>query len=281
MNPNISALRKKALAGDHEAIAALRDLALQVIATLDSLTSVPAGHPEIPEDIRAGVDAAHEVAKRSLRWPVAWDAIQEIREPHLGKVLKDKKQDGTGRIGKMGIGSKVGIRVDKRPGAGRPRDFGPHGISGFGLNVWQELETERTSPNREPHIADKQPKPISPKGENWTWGDVLSESQLVRRWEQLAAILPPLAADTLESWVNAGTKLCESWTEELRLEEHPTIPDLQRIRKIPHWNRFPWIQPIKSKASEKQQTLDGATTPRGVRASIPGKVRESLRSLLP
>jgi hypothetical protein len=264
----VQSLTGAAHRGDREAIEALRDVALHAIAALESLTSAPAGHPDIPEPIRAGVAAAQDVAARSLQWPVRWDAIQEIRESHLGKVSKD----AIGRVGGRGIGTKSGIRVNKKSGQKKPRDFGPHGISGFGLDVWQELESARVDPNRRPHIADIHHELAAP--------GVLTAEQLRRDWKELSAMLEPLAVDTLEAWVDAGAKLCEAWAEEWDMDEHPTIPTLQRMTKTPHWNRFPWINPIRRKAGERQETLDGHTTARGIRASIRGKIRESLTSLL-
>jgi|GEM_PF-6189756 len=255
------------LDGNPEAIAALRDIALRAIGILDNLTCHTPGHPDTPEAIRLAVDTAHEVAARSFNWPVSWNAIQEIREPHLGKIHKDKKTDGTGRVGKLRIGRKLGIRTDGNA-RGRPREF--DGLSGFGLDVWQELEAERVNPRRQAHAADIHPELAAP--------GVLTDDYLRRDWKQLAALLEPLSSDSLETWVAAGAKLCESWTEEWRLENHPTIPDLPKIRKIPRWNRFPWIESIKSKATETQQGTRGL---RGAKATIPGKIRSALKSILP
>lgn len=66
--------------GDSEAIAALRDIALQAIAALNSLTFAPPNHPGIPESIRGGVAAAHDLAKQSHHWPVIIPALEDGRD---------------------------------------------------------------------------------------------------------------------------------------------------------------------------------------------------------
>jgi hypothetical protein len=286
MKTNLAELRARARNGDTQAIEAIRDLALQAIGILEIFTCAPPGHPEIPEAIRAGVAAAHEVAARSFSWPVAWHAIQEIREPQLGVVKKDKDLDGTGAVGRLGIGGKLGIRVDKKHGQKKPRNFSRHSQTGLALDVWMELEAERTNPSRSPHIADTCPDvaaAIARHAAAVTADDpeageliVLSKKKLKRDWKQLAAMLEPLSLETLDSWVVAGVELCRHWSGNLTPET--PFPGVTSFRMVEAWDSFPWGDAVRSKATEAQVLTSKL---RGTKSAVQTKIRTGLMSLIP
>jgi hypothetical protein len=171
------------LEADPEAIEALREIALRAIGILDLLTSTPAEHPDTPERIRPGVAAAHEIAKQSARWPVAYDAILEIRKSDLARVEKLK------------VGSAIGIQL-----VGKNRGFSYDEQTGFARDVFRDLEAIRKNPERHIHPADIHPELAAP--------GVLTDEQSKRTWRNLAALLPPLSRDTLEEWTTAGMEFC-------------------------------------------------------------------------
>jgi hypothetical protein len=180
----VQALHRLAkLEADPEAIEALRDIALRAIGVLDLLTTAPADHPDTPERIRPGITAAREIAKQSARWPVALDAVKEIRE------------DSLARWQKLEVGSAIGIRL-----AGKNRGFSYDEQTGFALDVFRELEAIRKNPARHLHPADAHPELAAPGR--------LSDEQLKRDWRNLAALLEPLTKETLPDWTTAGIERC-------------------------------------------------------------------------
>ncbi len=178
--------RRAKLEGDPEAVAALRDIALQSIAILDGLTTFAPGHPGTPAAIRAGVDAAHEVAKQSERWPAALDAIQEIRKAALI------------RWERLEVGTATGINLK-----GKARGFSYDEQTGFAHDVFQELDGIRRNPANHFHPADAHPE-LAATG-------VLTAEQSKRSWRNLAAMLGPLSKDTRPAWSDAGRELCRDW----------------------------------------------------------------------
>lgn len=188
MNPQIYKLRQRALKGDAAAIGELRDLALQAIAVLESFTNHSPGHPDTPEPIRAGVNAAHELAKHSSRWPVAYDAISERRKTDME------------RAGRLEVGSKLGIRIK-----GKARGFSYDQQTGFALDVFNHLDPIRRNPANHIHPADLHPELAAP--------GMLTEERLKRDWRNLAAVLPELSKASLSLWADTGLELCREWCE--------------------------------------------------------------------
>ena len=189
MNPQLSRLRERALRGEVQAVEELRDLANQAAAMLAHLTDVPEGHPDIPEPIRAGVAAAHNVAKQSRRWPVALNAGKEMREEDLRRVRK------------VEVGRLLGIRI-----SGKGRGFDYNQQTGFADDIFQELEAIRLNPTLHLHPADAHPE-LDAEG-------VLTPEQSKRDWRNLAALLPPLSKQSIDEWVAAGVELCRGWCRD-------------------------------------------------------------------
>lgn len=181
-------LRHRIKQGDREAVAALRDVALFAIAQLDTFATVPADHPELPEALREGAAAVQDVAADSLRWPVQWDSIKEIREPHLARVAR------------LGIGTAAGIRL-----TGKARGFTYNEHTGFALDVFLQLEAIRKDSVRHVHPADLHPELDAP--------GVLTDEQRKRDWRNLAALLQPLDGTTRPKWTEAGVELCRDWCQ--------------------------------------------------------------------
>jgi hypothetical protein len=180
----IHGLRRPAMFdGNLEAIAAIRDIAIHATCILDDLTAAPVGHPDIPEAIRAGVDAAHEVARESPSWPVRLDTVQEIRAGQLR------------RFDKLEVGGGLGIRLE-----GKRRGFSYDEQTGFAHNLFQELEAIRRDPGKHLHAADIHPELAVP--------GVLTDEQSKRDWRNLAALLLPLSQGSLKDWEKAGLELC-------------------------------------------------------------------------
>ncbi len=180
----VQALHRLAkLEGNPEAIEGLRDIALRAIDILDLLTDAPADHPGIPERIRPGVAAAHEIAKQSRRWPVALDAVKEIREASLA------------RLEKIEVGSAIGIQLVRKN-----RGVSYNQQAGFALDVILQLEAIRKNPAEHIHIADLNTDFNAP--------GILTEEQSKRTWRNLAALLLPFTEDTAEQWLAAGVELC-------------------------------------------------------------------------
>ena len=123
---SIHELRQLARAGNAEAVAAIRDIALHAIAVL--------------EVIDLG-----DVPKQSARWPAAYDAILEIRKSNLA------------RVDKLEVGSAIGIRL-----AGKKRGFTYDEQTGFVLGVFRELEAIRLNSSRHVHPADLHPELSTP-----------------------------------------------------------------------------------------------------------------------
>ena len=230
---NFTELQEQALMGDHEAIAEIRDLALRAICVLDSLTGTPAGHPEIPEELRAGVAAAHDVAKHSPRWPVALNSVKEIREADLAQWHR------------LEAGSKLGIRL-----TGKNRKFSYGEQTGFALNVFNELEAIRKTPERHRHLVDIDPVFATP--------GFLTDEQLNRSWQNLAAVLAPLAKDSLSAWVAAGTQYCREQCDG-------------------DWSRFPWPDCVQSKVGKDS---DGNGSLRTTESAIAEKLTAGLKNLI-
>ena len=236
----VQALHRLAkLEGDPEAIEALRDIALRAIGILDLLTTANAEHPDTPERIRPSVAAAHEIAKHSSRWPVAWDAIQEIRESTLGKIAKD----GEGQVSRLGIGSAIGIRLEGK------RGFSPHEQTGFALDVFNELEAIRKAPARHLHAADEHPELAAP--------GILNAEQSKRTWRNLAAVLPPLSKESVSVWADAGRELSREWCEG-------------------DWSRFPWPDCVKGKIGT---VTDENGNECGGAKAVRDKIAEGLKNL--
>jgi hypothetical protein len=179
----IHRLRCLANAGDREAIAAIRDVALFAVCILDNLTDNHAGDPDIPEPMREAVAAAHALAKESPRWPVALDAVKEIREGTLA------------RWHRLDVGSATGIRLSGK------RGFHPHEQTGFALDVFRHLDAIRRNPEGHRHIADIHPELADVPG------------LPPQTWQNLAAMLPPLEKSSITAWADAGRELCREWCE--------------------------------------------------------------------
>jgi hypothetical protein len=191
MNPNLNELRRQALTGDTQAIEAIRDHALQAIGILNTLTYPPAGHPDIPDAHRAGVAAAHQVARQSLRWPVSLAAID-----------LERKQD-LARFAALEVGTTAGIRLKENPKGGAPRKFNYNTPTGFALDIFGELDAIRQNPLGHVHIADRHPD-IAASG-------LLPKKLAKRSWRNLAALLEPLSRNSVKRWQAAGVELCREW----------------------------------------------------------------------
>jgi hypothetical protein len=174
----VQVLIQAAHRGDREAIAGLRDVALQAIAGLESLTSAPAGHPDIPEAIREAVAAAHELAQHSPRWPVRWDAMEEIRKADFTQAAR------------LEIGRAAGIRLEGKRGMNYTQQ------TGFALGVFHELEAVRRNPG--PHLD---------------LAGIYADLELKQDWRNIAAVLLPLSKTTLSAWADAGRELCREWCQ--------------------------------------------------------------------
>ena len=183
MKPILYQLGTLADKGDIQAIKDLRDLANDAAYLLTLLTDFPVGHPGIPESQREGVAAAHEVAKHSRRWPVALNAVKEMREEDLR------------RFQKLEVGSLLGIRLN-----GKGRGFDYNQQTGFADDIFQDLEAIRLNPTLHLHPADVHPE-LDAEG-------VLTPEQSKRDWKNLAALLPPISNRSLDEWVEAGLQMC-------------------------------------------------------------------------
>ena len=157
-------LRILARNGDAQAVAAIRNIALHTLAVLQAIDTL-------------------DVPKHSRRWPVALDAVKEIRDSDLA------------RFDSLEVGSLLGIRLE-----GKKRGFDYDEHTGFADDLFQQLDTIRRNPARHLHPADEHPELAAP--------GVLTESQLKRDWRNLAALLEPLTKETLPAWTSAALELC-------------------------------------------------------------------------
>lgn len=160
-------LRQLARNGDAQAVAAIRDIALHALAVLDAIDTLDA-------------------PKHSRRWPVALDAVKEIRDSDLA------------RFDKLEVGSLIGLRLE-----GKRRGFSYDEHTGFADDLFQQLDTIRRNPARHVHPADAHPELAAP--------GVLTDGQLKRDWRNLAALLEPLTKDTLPAWTSAALELCREY----------------------------------------------------------------------
>lgn len=149
-------LRILARNGDAQAVAAIRDIALHALAVLQVIDTL-------------------EVAKHSRRWPVALDAVKEIRDTDLA------------RFDSLEAGSLLGIRLE-----GKKRGFDYDEHTGFAYDLLQQLEAARARKDEILRYMTKHPdtKP---------------------NWRNLAALLEPLTKKTLPAWTSAALELCREY----------------------------------------------------------------------
>lgn len=251
----IHELRCLANTGDIEAIAAIRDVALYAIRVLQNLT-LHASTPDLPDNyVEAGKNAL-QLAKESRFWPMAWDAIQEPREADLV------------RIKTLEIGRDLGIRLDRKPGPGRPRDFSSHGQTGVALDVWQSLEAIRKNPSGHLHHADIHPELVP----------FLLEKQLRRNGKNLAALLEPLSESSLPAWVAAGVEHCRDECSNSVFTPDLHDPAVMRMDMLENWENFPFGDCVKTRARSQ---YGESKKPLGTEKSVENKLRAGLTSLLP
>lgn len=163
----IHELRILARDGDAEAVAAIRNIALHAITVLDCLE-------------------LGDVAKHSHRWPVAYNAIKEIRESDMKRAEM------------LEVGSAIGIKL-----AGKNRGFSHNQHTGFAHDLFASLDTIRRNPSCHLHPADLHPELAEP--------GVLTKEQLKRNWRNLAALLDQLSAENLDAWTEAAFELCQEY----------------------------------------------------------------------
>lgn len=146
-------LRQLARNGDAQAVAAIRDIALHALAVLQVIDTL-------------------DVPKHSRRWPVALDAVKEIRDTDLA------------RFDNLEVGSLLGIKLE-----GKKRGFSYDAHTGFAYEVFKRLEAARARKDQILRYMRKHPdtKP---------------------NWRDLAALLEPLSKETLPAWTSAALELC-------------------------------------------------------------------------
>ncbi len=229
----IEAMHRRATHGDVESVAILRDAALTAIDALEEY-SIPDAFPDLPEGFRKAAQAARELAKNSPRWPTVWHAPGEVRKRHFGQLEK------------MDIGKNLGFRLD-----GKKRGFSYSEHTGFAYGLFLRLEKIRRLPARHVHAADAHPELAAP--------GVLTDAQLQRSGANLAALLEPLAKETLPAWTTAALELCRE--------------DCQG-----DWHRFPWPGCVRGKAGK---VTDENGSERSVESAVRGKISQGLAMLIP
>ena len=168
--------------GDPEAVKALRDIGLKAADILTSITT-HSDTDETPAVFRNGVTIAKQVANESLRWPIAYDAISEIRK-------KARSQTDN-----LGVGSSLSMRI-----VGTARGFNYNSQTGFAYDLFNRIEEVRLNPDDHFHITKNHPE--------WLEDGVLTESQMRSTWQKIAADLPPLSIESHERWFDACMMLC-------------------------------------------------------------------------
>jgi hypothetical protein len=253
----IHQLRCLALVGDPEAIAAIRDVALYACNTLQNLI-LNATNSDLPDNhIEAGKNAL-QLAKRSTRWPVAYDSIQEIRDADFSKLET------------LEIGSAIGIRLIGKRGMSYAEQ------TGFALDVFSELDAIRRHPEEHRHITTDFPK-LASRG-------ALTPAQNHRTWRHLAAELAPLAKDSLSAWILAGMEYCRDlcrnkpepcqWGHRTGKNGLEIIPEDMAV----DWSKFPWPATLTSKVGI-DPSGDGWI--RTEESAIRQKISEGLKALIP
>lgn len=152
----VTALRKLAEAGNHEAVAAIRDIALNAIHALESID-------------------LGDVPKQSRRWPVVWNAIEEIRRKDFA------------RFEDLEIGNAIGIRT-----AGKNRGFKPEQPAGLAEELFRWIEPVRL---RGAGILDY----------------LKRHPEAVPNWRDRAALLQPLSCESLPAWADLALEVFIEW----------------------------------------------------------------------
>jgi hypothetical protein len=149
-------LRELADQGDVLAVAAIRNIGLMVADTL------------------ATIDALG-VPQKSIRWPVALDAVKEIRATQITSFEE------------LEVGKKQGTKLE-----GKRRGFSHGSQTGFAYELKKEIDTAR---GRRAEILDYLTK--HPDTET--------------SWREMAARLPDLTKESLADWTAAALELCREY----------------------------------------------------------------------